>query len=215
MAKGTYARLGTFARGVAYGLFLAGWALRDIASTVKKHDGRKPTHEAVRGALNEVKDAPPWGADKPKKHPGGVRRTTTPALDKQIRKLVWQKRGKVQLTVKTAEKQLKAARKVSDRTIARRLVEAGLAWMRRRRKTILTKEHREQRLSWVAWVLRRQASTLCQWAFTDGTTLYLARSDTETVRRQTEAHSAQSNQSRAEREGDRRPHRRRTARAIA
>jgi hypothetical protein len=66
MAKGTYARLGTFARGVAYGLFLAGWALRDIASTVKKHDGRKPTHEAVRGALNEVKDAPPGALTSPR-----------------------------------------------------------------------------------------------------------------------------------------------------
>jgi hypothetical protein len=93
MVKATFARLGTFARGVAYGLFLAGWALRDIAPEVRKTDGTEATHEAVRGAINDVKRRPPWGAQQPRKHPGGTRRATTPALDKKIKKLVVQNRG--------------------------------------------------------------------------------------------------------------------------
>ena len=61
MVKATFARLGTFARGVAYGLSFAGWALRDIAAEVKKTDGTEAAHEAVRGAINAVKRRPPLG----------------------------------------------------------------------------------------------------------------------------------------------------------
>jgi hypothetical protein len=177
--KRSYARLGAFAKGVAHGLSLAGWKLRDIARKVKKTDGTSPSHEAVRGALAEVAaEGPDWAAAE-KTHAGGGPRSTTPALDKQIRALVFKNRGKVKATVKLVRKKLKAARKVSKRTVGRRLEEAGLAWMNRRKKTILTKIHRIARVAFARWVHSQRAAPLRQWAFTDGTTLYLARSDTE------------------------------------
>ena len=100
-------------------------------------------------------------------------------MDKAIKNLVFKNRGRVKATVKLVKKKLKAARKVSDRTVARRLVESGLAWLRRRKKTILTKVHRAARVVFAKWVLAQGAEVLRRWAYTDGTTFYLARSEPE------------------------------------
>ena len=42
-----------------------------------------------------------------------------------------------------------------EKTLGRRLVEAGLAWLRRRRKTILTKEYRLARVTFCKCVVKR------------------------------------------------------------
>ena len=57
--------------------------------------------------------------------------------------------------------------------------EAGLAWLRRRRKTLVTEAHKAARLKWADWVLSRTVATLSRWAYTDGTVFYLARDMTE------------------------------------
>ena len=64
-------------------------------------------------------------------------------------------------------KVLPEARKVSLRTLRRRIGEAGLAWLRRRRKTLVSKEHREARIQWAKWVMRRTAATLSRRIYTD------------------------------------------------
>ena len=48
--KASWARMSTFARGVAYGLFLAGWATRSIAGKVKKTDQKPPSLCRAEGA---------------------------------------------------------------------------------------------------------------------------------------------------------------------
>ena len=58
-----------------------------------------------------------------------------------------------------------AARKVSLRTLQRRLSEAGLAWLRRRRKTIVPEAHKQSRLDYAAWILTRTVVTLARWAY--------------------------------------------------
>ena len=77
------------------------------------------------------------------------------------------------------KKHLKEARKLSKTTIKNRLGEAGLAWLRRRRKTLVTEAHKAARLKWADWVLSRTVATLSRWAYTDGTVFYLARDMTE------------------------------------
>ena len=49
----------------------------------------------------------------------------------------------------------------------------------RRRKTILTKQHRLWRGVFAKWVRAKTAEYLRHWAFTDGTVSYLARCETE------------------------------------
>ena len=176
----SYSRLSKFTRGAIVGLsILAGWSASDIASHVPKPDG-KPT--SVRAVGQTVERALANGGmkwDGESCSSGGRPRETSDALDKAILKLVFKHRGRTVVTAKFVKKKLKAARKVTDRTIQRRLGEAGLKWLRRRRKTFVPVQHYESRLEWCAWVVRRTASTLQRWAYTDGTVFYVARSQVE------------------------------------
>ena len=90
--------------------------------------------------------------------------------------IVFKHRARTVVTAKYIRKVLPAARKLSVRTLQKRLREAGLAWLRRRRKSIVPTFHREARLQWGTWVLRRTAQILSRWAYTDGTVFYLANS---------------------------------------
>ena len=70
-------------------------------------------------------------------------------------------------------------RALSKHTIERRLGEAGLAWLRRRKKALVPTAHKPARLLWAKWVARRPPAELARWAYTDGTCFYLARSSGE------------------------------------
>ena len=179
MPESSYARLGVFAKGVAHGLSLAGWRPPRIAAAVKKTDGATPTDQAVRDALAAVQAAPPWDDKPAPKHPGGAPKSTTPALDRALKRFVSKNRGRVKVTVAVIKKKIKAARQVSDSTVSRRLVDAGLAWMRRRKQTLLTEAHRVARVAFAKWVLEQRAEALRMWGYTDGTVFYLARSEPE------------------------------------
>ena len=89
MVKTSFARLSTFGRGVAYGLWLAGMSVGQIVGKVEKTDGTRPTKQTVRTTVADLKDDPPWGQDVPARHGGGAPRTTTPALDHKIRNLIF------------------------------------------------------------------------------------------------------------------------------
>ena len=168
-----------FLRGVIYGLLLAGWTLSEIADEVEKPDGTSPTQQAIAGVAKQLKTrgGMTWDGTASSSTAAGVGRprATTDALDKAIRKVVCKFRGRAKVDVSYIQKVLKAARKVCRRTIARRLGEAGLAWLRRRHKFLVPVAHRSSRLDFAAWTLARTASTLARWAYTDGTTFYLGR----------------------------------------
>ena len=180
MVVGSFARLSAFARGVVWGLHVAGWAQRDIAEVVRKTDGTVPSFRAVGGAIatGKKKGARKW-TEKEESAAGRPSKTTT-SLDKKIKNLVFRHRGRVVVTVAFIKKRLPAARKVASRTLQRRLCEAGLAWLRRRRKTFVPKVHKASRVAFAKWVLRRHVSTLRRWVFSDGTVFYLARTFEET-----------------------------------
>ena len=63
--------------------------------------------------------------------------------------------------------------------MARRLADAGLAWLRRRRKSCVASVYKPARLLWADWVLPHHMSTLARLAYTDGTTFFLARTEPE------------------------------------
>jgi hypothetical protein len=175
--------LSPYLRGVIYGLLLAGWTYQEIADEVEKPDGEKLCQQSVATVASQAKSRGGlhWdGQSASSTSPDvGRPRSTTEALDKAIVKLVFKHRGRVVVTVQYIQKMVRAARKVSARTISRRLGDAGLAWLRRRRKSLVPQAHKVFRLDWAAWVLARTATTLGRWAYTDGTVFYLARSQTE------------------------------------
>lgn len=100
-------------------------------------------------------------------------------LDERIKKLVFKHRGSIKVTVALVRKKLVAARKVGKRTLQRRLCEAGLAWLRRRRKHLVPEVHKRARRLFAQWVLSRRQPTLSRWVYSDGAAFYLARTPAE------------------------------------
>ena len=71
--------------------------------------------------------------------------TATASLVKKIVRLVFRSRGSVRVTAAFLKKKVFSARRLSTRTLQRKLCYAGLAWLRRRRKTFVSKEYKALR----------------------------------------------------------------------
>ena len=177
----SHARFTPFLRGVIYGLFLAGWTHREIVDELVKSDGSEVSLGGVATAIKmaEAKGGLLWDGLPASSSSAGRPRMTATALDKKIVRLVFKYRGKSVVTARFLRKMVPAARAVSMRTLRRRLGEAGLAWLRRRRKTVVPEEYKIARVAFADWVLARTAATLERWAYTDGMVFYLARSVAE------------------------------------
>ena len=171
-----FSRLNAFARGGIVYLSLAGLSMTAVHQMVEKPGGGSPSKGAIKDVIDMANANGGKRWDGEVHSDAGRPRSTTPALDKAIVKLVFKYRGSTKVTARFIRKTLRAARKVSLRTIERRLGEAGLAWLRRRRKAIVPVVHREARLHWAEWVLYRTVATLVRWCYTDGCTFYLAQS---------------------------------------
>ena len=181
-ATGRYARLSTFVKGAIYSLWMTGSTISEICDEVMKPGGAAPSWPAVSAAVRECEAKGGYDHDWDsceEVHPGGRPRHTTSALDKKIVQTVFKFRGRAKVTVKFLQKTIKAARVVSGRTLNRRLAEAGLAWLRRRRKSLVPSVYKQPRLAWADWVLARTTTTMLRWMYTDGAAFYLARTPAE------------------------------------
>ena len=89
-------------------------------------------------------------------------------------------RGREKVTVQHLRRRFPEARLLSNTLLEERLAEAGLAHLRRRRKTIIPgDDHRRARLGWAEFVMKRHAATLEKWAYSDGAVFYLDRGEEE------------------------------------
>jgi hypothetical protein len=174
--KRSHARLSPFLKGLIYGMWLAGSTVLEIAEEVEKPDGSTPTVPTIRTAIKtcEENGGVSWdgGAEN---HGGGRPRKGTDSLDQEITKLVTRYRGQAKVTSAFLKKMIPAARALSARTIRRRLADAGLRWLLRRRKSLVPSVHKAARIEWAWWVLQRTVLTLSCWGYTDGTVFFLAR----------------------------------------
>ena len=89
--------------------------------------------------------------------------------------LVFAERGKAKVTVKFCRKRLRFLRQLSKQTVQRALCDAGLRWLRRRSKTLVPRLGKVARMEYADWLLARRQNFLDRFAYTDGTTFYLAR----------------------------------------
>ena len=91
---------------------------------------------------------------------------------------------KAKVTVSYCRKRLPFLREVSADTVRRELYHAGLAWLRRRRKTSVPGDWRKKREAYCRWLLKLTAEEARRFAYTDGTTFYLARGPGEGEQKQ-------------------------------
>ena len=179
--KSSFNRLTPYLRGAILAFALAGLTLEDIQSHVTKTDGSKPCLQTISDTIARCKQEGglQWDGEVVSKGAVGRTRATTSALDKKIVKFVFKHRGRAKVTAAFVQKGLKEARKLNKRTLQRRITDAGLAWLRRRRKSLVPAKHMPARVSWARWVLKQTDASLKKWAFTDGTAFYLARTFAE------------------------------------
>ena len=106
--------MSAFARGVVWGLYMAGWTGKSIAAKVRKKDGTVPTRQAVWAAIagGKKKGARVWGGEQKSK--AGRPRKTAKGLEERIKKLVFRHRGSAVVTGASIKKKLREARRVSS-----------------------------------------------------------------------------------------------------
>jgi hypothetical protein len=94
---------------------------------------------------------------------------------------VFKDRGSNVVTVRYCKRCLPGLRKYSRWTVTRSLHVAGLAWLRRRPKKLVSAAHKETRVKYAKEVLRKTDATLNRHCYVDGSTFYLARGEAEAM----------------------------------
>jgi len=149
-----------------------------ISRILLKPDGKSRWSEtAIQIAVSKLESDDDWRGER--ETGTGLSRKTTKAQDKQIVKLVLDKRGKHKVTVAFVQRLLTWARKLSAEIIEDRLHKAGLEWLRRRKKTIVAGCYLKERVDYCEATIRKHDSTLLKWGYTDGTVWYLDRTEEE------------------------------------
>lgn len=149
-----------------------------ISKIMYKADGKtRFSEQAILDCTNKLRTNPSWRGERAAG--SGAPRKTSPKQDKKVIKWVLKNRGKEKVTVDRLKRQFRFLRKFSDSLVEDRLHDADLAWLRRRLKSIVAKGYLQERLDYCRAVKRKQASTLLKWCYTDGTTSFLDRTETE------------------------------------
>lgn len=169
------AQLDAFAVGQIKAHAYHGLGPTAIAAMVKKPDNSHPSVQAVADVIAKLDADKNWRGERATG--SGCPRKTSVKLDKLITKQVFKNRGQRKVTVSYLKKMLPALRKVSDGTVENRLAEAGLLYLRRRRKTLVTKKYLNPRKRFAARVLTLHQNSLNKWAYSDGTVFYLDKDD--------------------------------------
>jgi hypothetical protein len=149
-----------------------------IAERIVKADGKSSFGEtAIQNCMNKLTQKPEWRGER--EEGSGPPRKTTTNQDKQMVKWLLKERGKQKVSASRIKKQFPFLRKLSDTLVEERLRDANLSYLRRRKKSIVTKEYLKPRVEYCQGVKRKHQSTLEKWAYTDGTVYYLDRTDAE------------------------------------
>ena len=171
------AQLDAFAVGIIAALNFEGYSIRQIADSdiLTKPDGEPVSFSRVGEVVRHLDRDPFWRGDR--QEGSGRERATTAQEDKKIVKEVLARRGKEKMTSNKARRRSGVG--ISARTVRRRLNEAGLRWLRRRRKWQVPDSALEPRLEWASRVLHSSDSFLKRWVYTDGVAFYLDKTPAE------------------------------------
>ena len=144
-----------------------------IAALVQKADGAMVSVQGVCDARSKMEADPGWRGERAEG--SGAPRKTNKKDDQAITREVFRARGHSKVTVQYLKKTLPRLRALSNDLVEARLHEAGLAYLRRRRKSLVPEKHLRARVAFASRVKRLRQSTLERWAYSDGTVFYKDR----------------------------------------
>ena len=173
--KPTYARLDPFTRGMIWGMHCAGASREAILKDVKKEDGSPVGKTAVDEVIAHMKKDPTWRGADPDTSNRGRPSLLTDEDQQEIEDVVFEYKAKAMVCTRFIKRRIKRLRHVSRQCISRALHLAGLAWLQRRNKAAIAPRLKGPRLKYCDWVLKQTQAFLNRFAYTDGTTFYLAR----------------------------------------
>ena len=155
-----------------------GFGAAQIARILVKADGKSQwSDKAVQNQIDKLEGEPTWRGER---REGSRRpRKTTAKQDAEIVRLLLQRRGEQKVTVAVLRKLLTWARPLSDTALEERLRDAGLLYLRRRRKCLVPTKYVADRVRYCEGVKRKHQKTLDQWAYSDGTVFYLDRTEVD------------------------------------
>ena len=171
-------QLGPFEVGQVKAHLSHGLSAAEISRRIFKPDGRTHYGEtAISNCIDKLRQQPKWRGER-QKGSGRPRKTTT-QQDTQIIRYLLKQRGKENMTVNKLKKAFLFLRKLSNTLVEDRCFEAHLKYMRRPNKSIVTKAYLADRVTYSHGVKRKRQETLEKWAYVDGTTFYLDRTEDE------------------------------------
>lgn len=145
-----------------------------ISGILVKADGKTSfSKTAVQDVMDRLLANPRWKGERA--DGSGAPRKTTTKEDKALVKYVLKYRGERKVTVGHLRTQFTFLRGLCDSLVEARLGDVDLAWLRRRRKSVVTSKYINERLEYCGDVLAKQQRTLDTWAYSDGTVFYLDR----------------------------------------
>ena len=155
-----------------------GLGATQIARILVKSDGKtKWSDSAVQNQMDKLEEQPKWRGERQE---GSMRpRKTSAKQDVQLVSFLLKRRGEQKVTVGVLRKTFRWAQGLSDSALEQRLRDAGLAYLRRRRKCLVPKKYIKDRVSYCLGVKRRHQRVLDQWAYSDGTVFYLDRTEAD------------------------------------
>ena len=178
MVKASFARLSPLAKDRICGMREAGWKRADISKQVKKNDGKRPCLQAVDGVLKKFEEDPEWDGCEERTE-GGRPRDLTQQQEKKIRDILLRDVGRKIVSATSVKRSLPELRRVADRTIQRTFQRLGFAYKYRRKKAAIGEKYKPARLSYCDWLLKQSQEHLNKFAYIDGTTFFLPRTEVE------------------------------------
>lgn len=164
-------QLGPFEVGQIKAHMEHGLGCTTIAEKIFKADGKTTFSEnCICQAMRKLKANKKWRGER--EAGSGAPRKTTAKQDRCIIKWVLDQRGKQKVSVNSVKKRFPFLRKFDDSLVYDRLEEAELAYMRRRRKSLVGRKYIQQRVKYCQGVKRKHQATLDKWCYTDGTTYF-------------------------------------------
>ena len=150
----------------------------DILKLVRKKDGKAPSLHTVDAVLERFRADPEWDGLE-ERTAGGRPQDLTSKQTAKIKQILLNDVGKHVVSATHVKRNLTELRHIPDRTIQRTFQRLGYSYLHRRGKASIGDKYKPARLKYCDWLLKQEQIFLNKFAYVDGTTFFLPRTEEE------------------------------------